>query len=166
MSQSMTERRTKRSLPVRWTPERWDPFGDLDQFNERMRQLLDQTFSPLGALLTPVEMGRRDVWSPTVDIEESDDAYVLEVELPGVKREDVRVEQIGDELMITGEIKQRERTGVVRRQTRRTGRFAYRVALPEAIEVSKIEAKLKEGVLTIRAPKSERAQRRQVEITA
>lgn len=164
MSQSLTERRPKRSLPVRWSTEHWDPFGDVEQLNERMRQLLDQTFNPLGVVLGPMGTMTGDAWTPHVDIEEDDDAYLLEVELPGVSREDVRIEQVGNELMISGEIKERERKGVVRRQTRRTGQFGYRVALPEAIEAGKVEARLTDGVLTIRAPKAQRGQRRQIEI--
>jgi HSP20 family protein len=131
--------------------------SDLDQFNERMHRMLEQTFGGL----VPTD---RDAWLPLVDIEEEDDAYVLEADLPGVKRGDVKIEQIGNELLISGEFKERERKGVIRRQTRRTGRFAYRVALPEQVDTEKVEARLVDGVLTVRVPKSQRAQRRQIEI--
>lgn len=124
-----------------------------------MRHFLDQTFSPLSAVFG-------ESWTPLVDIEEADDAYVLEAELPGVRRENIKIEQVGSELLISGELNERERKGIVRRQTRRTGQFAYRVSLPETVESDKIEAKLNDGVLTIRVPKSERAQRRQIEIKA
>ena len=70
----------------------------------------------------------------------------------------------GNELSITGEIKEKERKGALRRQTRRIGRFEYRVRLPEQVDASKIEASLDQGVLTVRVPKSERAQRQKVEI--
>jgi HSP20 family protein len=103
-------------------------------------------------------------WSPMVDIEERDDAYVIEAELPGVKRQDVNIELVGNELAITGEIKERERKGAVRRRTRRTGRFEYRVTLPNQVDAEKIEAGLDQGVLTVRVPKSEREQRRKIEI--
>jgi HSP20 family protein len=105
-------------------------------------------------------------WSPLVDIEEKDDAYVLEAELPGVAREDVVIELVGNELAISGEVKESERTGVVRHRTRRTGRFEYRVSLPEQVDADKVEAALADGVLTVRAPKSERAQRRTIEVKA
>jgi len=103
-------------------------------------------------------------WSPFVDIEEQDDAYLLEAELPGVKRDDVNIEVVGNELSITGEIKEKERKGALRRRTRRTGRFEYRVRLPEQVDASKIDAGLDQGVLTIRVPKSERSQRQKIEI--
>ena len=99
-----------------------------------------------------------------MDIEETDDAYVLEAELPGVKREDVEIEHAGNELTIKGEIVERERPGVVRRRTRRTGRYEYRVALPDQVDGDKVDANLKEGVLTVRVPKAQKAQRRRIEV--
>jgi HSP20 family protein len=105
-------------------------------------------------------------WSPLVDIEETEDAWVLEAELPGVRREDVNVEVRDGELAITGELKERERKGVLRRQTRRTGRFDYRVTLPGDVEADKIEASLEHGVLTLRVPKAPQAQPRRIEVKA
>ena len=155
MSNVLRERRSAGGL------QRWEPFSELEQVNERMRRLLEQTLGQFGAPLSAEAGG----WSPLVDVEETDDAYVIEAELPGVKREDVNIELIGNELTITGEIKERERKGVVRRQTRRTGRFDYRVTLPDQVDGDKIDANLKDGVLTVRVPKSERAQRRQIQIS-
>ena len=54
---------------------------------------------------------------------------------------------LGDELSISGEIKVRERKGIVRRTTRRVGQFDYRVTLPNHVDPKKIDAKLSEGVL-------------------
>jgi HSP20 family protein len=144
-------------------PERWSPFRELDEMTERMRRMLDETFA---AGFTRPTLRSGLGWSPLVDLEETDDAYVVEAELPGVKRQDVDVELVGDELTITGEIKERERRGILRRQTRRTGRFDYRVTLPERVDGDKVEASLADGVLTVRVPKSERAQRRKIEIKA
>jgi HSP20 family protein len=153
MSQSLTERGTPQS------GERREPFSELEQLNDRLRRMLEQTFGGLA----PFE---REGWVPLVDIEEQDDAYVLEADVPGVKREDVKVEQIGNELLVSGEVKERKRKGALRRQTRRVGEFAYRVTLPERVDGDKIEAKLNDGVLTIRVPKAQRAERRQVQITS
>jgi HSP20 family protein len=156
MSQLLPERRS------RFAPERWEPLNELEQVTERMRRMLDQTFGGFGSSLL-TEIGG---WSPLVDIEETDDAYVVEAELPGVKEKDVNIELVGNELTITGEIKERQRKGTLRRHTRRTGRFDYRVSLPDHVDANKIDAKLVEGVLTVRVPKSERAQRRKIEVKA
>jgi HSP20 family protein len=155
MSQLLPERRAR--------TERWEPLTELEQVTERMRRMLDQTFGGFG---WPSSLTERAAWSPFVDIEEADDSYVIEAELPGVKREDVNIELVGNELAISGEVKERERKGALRRQTRRTGRFEYRVTLPDQVNVDKIEATLDSGVLTVRAPKSERAQRRRIELRA
>jgi HSP20 family protein len=154
MSQLVPERRS------RLAPERWEPLSELDQVTERMRRMLDQTFGGFGFQPFPAEMG----WTPPVDIEETDDAYVIEAELPGIKEKDVDIEHVGNEISVTGEIKERERKGVVRRQMRRTGRFEYRVRLPEPVDSDRIDAKLEGGVLELRVPKSQRAQRRRIEV--
>ncbi|MGZ4376251.1 MAG: Hsp20/alpha crystallin family protein [Gaiellaceae bacterium] len=149
---ALLERRTARP------PERWEPAREFDQVAERMRRILEETFGDARLISAAV------AWSPFVDIEETDDAYVLELELPGVKREDVDIELMGNEIMISGEIKERERQGVVRRRTRRTGRFEYVATLPDHVDGDKVEAHLEGGVLMVRVPKSERAHRRKIEV--
>jgi HSP20 family protein len=156
MSQTLPERRSASA------PHRWEPFSDFEQVSERMRRILEETFGGQG---WPTQLlGEVAGWSPQVDIEEQDDAYVLEAELPGIKREDVNVEVIGNELAITGEIKERERKGTIRRRTRRTGRFEFHVTLPDQVDAANVDASLDQGVLTVRVPKAERAQRRKIEI--
>ena len=155
MSQLLPERRAGSA------PQRWEPLSELEQMTDRMRRMLDETFGGFG---WPSPLTERAGWSPLVDIEEVDDAYLVEAELPGVKRQDVEIELVGNELTITGELEERERKGIVRRRTRRTGRFDYRVTLPDHVDAEKIEANLAEGVLTVRVPKSERAQRRRIEV--
>ena len=156
MSQTLPERRSTTE------PQRWEPLSELEQMTQRMRRMLDQTFGGFGLQSPLITEGAG--WAPLVDIEEQDDAYVLEAELPGVKREDVNIEVVGNELAITGEIKERERKGALRKRTRRTGQFEYRVRLPEQVDSTKIDAKLDQGVLAVRVPKAERAQRRKIEI--
>src|SRR3954469_16744579 len=155
MSQVLPERRPPTS------PDRWEPFSELEQVTQRMRRMLEQTIG--GAWPSPL-LTEGAGWAPLVDIEEQDDAYVLEAEVPGVKREDVDIEVVGNELSITGEIKEQERKGILRRETRRVGRFEYRVTLPEQVNADAIEARLKDGVLSVRIPKSEGAQRRRIEV--
>jgi HSP20 family protein len=103
-------------------------------------------------------------WTPPVNIEETDDAYVVEAELPGVDRKDVDIEIDRNELSITGEIKEKERQGILRKRTRRVGRFEYRVQLPNVVDADSVDAKLEDGVLRVRVPKTERAQRKRIEI--
>ncbi len=155
MSQVLPERRSSTA------PDRWEPFNELEQVTHRMRRMLEQT---VGGGWPSQLLSEGAGWSPFVDIEEQDDAYMLEAELPGVKRDDVNIEVVGNELSITGEIKEKERKGALRRRTRRTGRFEYHVRLPDQVDASKIDASLDQGVLTVRVPKAERAKRQKVEI--
>lgn len=151
MSQALQERRTKD------TSERAQPLSDV----ERLRRMLDQTFGSFGLpALATESVG----WAPPVDIEEQDDAYVIEAEVPGAKKDDVNIELISNELMVTGEIKEREREGILRKRTRRIGRFEYRVRLPEQVDPDNVEAKLKDGVLSVRVPKHEQAERRRIQV--
>jgi HSP20 family protein len=140
--------------PVR----RWDPFRELDELQQRTAELLESSVSGGDGETRP--------WIPAVDIEETEDAWHLEAEVPGVRREDVNVELRDQELEISGEIKEREREGVLRRRTRRVGQFDFRVTLPGQADPSKVEAKLHDGVLTVRVPKPEPARARRIEIQA
>jgi HSP20 family protein len=161
MSQPATsERRPTSTQPVH-APAQAGQWASIEQVPERMRRMLEQT---LGSFGTPALLTEAATWTPPVDIEEEDDAYMIEAEVPGAKRDDITIEMLGNELSISGEIKVRERKGIVRRTTRRVGRFDYRVTLPNHVDPKKIDAKLSEGVLTVRIPKSAQAQRQRIEV--
>jgi HSP20 family protein len=149
----------RRANGPRRTVGRWTPFGDLDQIQQQLQQLVNATL-PGGATEAAPAM-----WTPPVDIEETDDAWVIEAELPGVSREDVDIELHEDELVIRGEVKERERQGVLRRRTRKVGEFEFRVTLPGGVNADAIEAHLDNGVLTVRVPKAETARSRKIDIT-
>ena len=138
-------------------PARWDPFRELEDVRERMDRLFSDVLSGTGPQASVV-------WSPPVDLEETDDAWLVEADLPGVKKGDLTVEVRDNELAIHGEVKERERTGILRRRTRRTGEFDYRVTLPGEVDADNVDAQLDEGVLTVRIPKPARAQPRRIEV--
>ena len=138
---------------------RFDPWREFENLTGQMNQLLESTFGPSG-------LAAAAGWAPAVDVEETEDAYRVEAELPGMHRDDVQVEVSGDVLTITGEFKERERTGILRRRTRRTGRFEFRTTLPSAVDSDQITASLQDGVLSVNVPKAAEAKPRRVEITA
>jgi HSP20 family protein len=152
------------TLPVRRgsdAPARWDPFREFTDLQNRMDTLVQSFFGPFGgggSVLT--------AWQPFADVSEIDDRYVVEVELPGVKRDDISVELSGGALLISGELTEKEKTGLLRSRTRRTGRFEYRTLLPGEVDADKISAELADGVLTVTVPKSEAAKPRRIEITS
>ena len=87
-------------------------------------------------------------------MEEADDAYVIEVELPGLDKKDMDVSMAGRRLTITGERKEKERVGILRRRTRSVGRFEYDIQLPGDVDDQAVSASLADGVLTVRVPKA------------
>jgi HSP20 family protein len=138
--------------------EAWEPLRDIETVASRMRHMLEETFGGLPAPTTGLE-----TWSPPVDIEETDEAYIVEAEVPGVSKKDLNIEIMGNELTINGEIKERKREGVMRRRTRKVGSFFYRVVLPENVDADNMKADIRNGILTVRLPKSQRMQRRRIE---
>jgi HSP20 family protein len=141
------------------TPARWDPWRDMAEMRQRMDRLFEQFMGGAG------REGDGGVWSPPVDLEETDDAWVVEADLPGVKKDDVSVELRDNELEIHGESKEQTRSGVLHRHARRTGQFDYRVTLPGEIDAERdVDAQLSDGVLRVRVPKGEHSQPRRVEI--
>ena len=136
---------------------------EFSELQSRMDTLMQSVFGPLGSLEGAGELAS---WRPLADVSETDDRYLVEVELPGVKRDDISVEVAGNELVISGEFTEKEKVGLFRSRTRRTGRFEYRTLLPREVDTEKIGADLAEGVLTVTVPKSETAKPRRIEITA
>jgi HSP20 family protein len=146
------------SLPARrrgGDVQRWDPLRDLADMRQQMERLFDD------ALTRPLA---EQTWAPPVDIEEQEDAWVVEADLPGVKRDDVTVELHEGELAIHGEVKEKERAGILRRRTRRTGQFDYRVSLPGELDADAVEADLNDGVLRVRLPKPAKSMPKRIQV--
>ena len=138
----------------------WDPLAQFEDIYAQMGRLFRDTAGQTGAGWTPWIP-----WAPAIDLEETDDAYLVEVELPGVRKDDVAIDVSGNEVRVYGEIKQRERKGILRRQNRKVGQFDYRFTLPGEVDADKITAELRDGVLSLRAPKVETAKPQRVEVT-
>lgn len=101
-------------------------------------------------------------WTPAVDVEETNDAWIVQAELPGVSREDVSVEARSHELYITAADREADREEGFGR--RRGGRFEYHVQLPVELDVGSIEATLADGVLTVRISRSQSTRTRRIEV--
>ena len=103
---------------------------------------------------------------PLADLSETDSTYLVEVEVPGLKRDDISIELVGNELVIHGEYQQSEKVGVLRHRTRRLGQFEYRSTLPTDVDPDQVSADLANGVLTVTVPKTEAAKPRRIQINA
>lgn len=139
---------------------RWGPFAEFEDLYDRMGAVLGAVPGGPAGQLAGLP------WSPLADVSETDDAYLIEADLPGVGQDQVSVEVTGGDLVISGEIARGERAGVLRRSTRRQGRFEYRTMLPADADPDQVSASLADGVLTVRVAKAETARPRRIEITA
>jgi HSP20 family protein len=150
MNQPVPRRRSPERWRGGWPREFWDPFGEFAQLWDRMGQFFESTGE-----------GGLGGWVPAVETEETDDAYLVRAELPGMKSDDVDVELNGNELRITGEVKEEAKGKTLRR---RHGKFAYRASLPTDADPAKVDAQLADGILTVRVPKAAQARSRRIEI--
>ena len=131
----------------------------------RLRREIDRLFEEPFSFLAP-STSFFEGWTPAVDIYEDNDKYVVKVELPGIKNEDIDVSLDDNTLTISGERKQEEekKEGDTYRSERYFGRFQRSVTLPARVDANNIEAIYKDGVLTITVPKTEEAKPKQIEV--
>jgi HSP20 family protein len=102
--------------------------------------------------------------SALADIEETDDSFIVELDVPGVRAEDVDLELRDNELRVTGDVKEREHSGVLRRKARRVGEFEHVVTLPTDVDPDRVDAKLHDGVLFVRLAKASATQPRRITV--
>lgn len=127
-----------------------DPFKELREIEKRISSMLDLERA---AVPSPKET----IWAPAVNEKEDEKAYYVEVDLPGVKKEDINVEVKDNVLTISGERKfkkEEKDKGYVRTESF-FGRFERRFTLPSDADAEKIDAKVEDGVLYITIPKIE-----------
>ncbi len=146
-------------LPIRRREDDRRP----EQEFERLRRPFAGQLEQWPDFVRSFERALHDV-APLTDIEETDDSYLLEVELPGVKREDIDLQVDHGRLRLTGERRQRERVGFLRHRTRTTGRFSLDVRLPAPVDSDAVSATLDHGLLTVVVPKAEQAHRRRIPV--
>jgi len=105
-------------------------------------------------------------WNPVCEMDENEGHYLVTLEIPGVSKEEIKLEVEGDKLVITGEKKEQMKKGDVKNwyTERRFGKFQRSFSLPQGTDVTKIEAKHKEGLLYIQIPKPEKVKAHQVKI--
>ena len=142
---------------------RWDPFADLDLL-EGWSSLweLDRPRSVLRRLFE--ERPRPERFAPAMDLHESGEEYVVTAEIPGATKNDVTVEVDQGMLNVSGEKKsERDEKEESRRYVERSfGAFRRSFRLPSDARSDHIEASFKDGVLTIKIPKTEESKPRVV----
>ena len=136
-------------------PGRYDPFGEL------MQEVLKGTFAR-----SVSSAGAEPVLRVRVDVYERNGDYVVLADLPGVKKEDIQVQVVGEEVSISAEAR-KEPTGEGERAVhseRTSGKFARSFRLPEEIDNERVAAKFAHGVLELTLPKRAPAASRKITI--
>lgn len=105
-----------------------------------------------------------DVATYPVDIKETDDALVVEAEMPGFKRDEITVTLEGGILNISGERKTEKTSGTEHLKERRYTRISRSFTVPSTLDDSKVDAKLEDGVLKLRLPKTDAVKAKRIAI--
>jgi HSP20 family protein len=144
---------------------RWDPLRELEQMADRLNRVISR---PEGASVSGNGQEAMAVpdWVPIVDISETESEYSIHAELPGVKKDAVKVTVENGVLTIQGERRQEQMEGERRhhRVERMYGRFVRNFTLPDTVDAGKVRAEYADGMLHLHLPKSEKAKPKQIEV--
>ena len=126
-----------------------------------VNRLFDSFFDDFGTM-APASAG----FAPALDIEETADAFLVTVEMPGVDPKNVEVTALGTELTIKGEVKPAEehKDRTWHRRERRSGTFLRSLSLPVPIDADQIKAVSKNGILELVLPKKAEARPRAIKV--
>lgn len=144
---------------------RWEPFLEFATLSDRMNRLFGETGRSLPAW--PTEEGlTTGVWTPPVDVFETNESIVLKADLPEVSKEEVDISVQGNVLTIRGERKREEEVKEkdFYRMERSHGVFTRSFTLPGTVDPEKIEAGFSSGVLTVTLPKREESKPKQIHV--
>jgi HSP20 family protein len=139
--------------PLRASLSRMDPF-------RMVREMFQDPFGGMGML------GAESVFRPNLDVTETNDAFAIHVDLPGVDEEDIEVQITGNRLTVSGrreaeETREGDRYVAIERAY---GAFTRSFVLPDSADTEHVEAELKNGVLEIKVPKRVEMKGRKVSI--
>ncbi len=142
---------------------RWEPVRELSTLQSDMNRFFNAMFD------TPASGGGQSGvrrWTPAMDLAETEDAFVLRADLPGVSPEDVHIELEDTVLTVSGERKSdHEAKGEgFYRVERSFGRFSRSLTLPKGVDPEAVAASFTDGVLEVRIPKPEQRKPRRIAI--
>jgi len=140
----------------------WDPFQELGRLQEEVSRLFDTT-----GFGKPF-LAYRERSFPLMNVVSNEHESVLFAEIPGVEMKDLEITIAGTTLTIKGERKVQSRVPDEKfyRRERGAGPFGRSLELPHKVDVEKVEANLKDGVLTVRLPKAPEVKPRRIEVKA
>jgi len=140
------------------TLTRWSPWQELENMNRQLSHLLDDSHVGMST--------ETEQWAPRVDIRETDDALLVQAELPGIDKKDIHLEVKDGVLTLSGERRYEKEVKEenVHRVERAYGKFSRSFSLPTNVDADKVSANMKDGVLEVRLPKRESAKPKAIAI--
>lgn len=143
---------------------KWDPFRELEEVSNHLNRIFGRT--PARAE-TGHEMLAMADWTPSVDISETDTAYLIKAEIPGVKKEDIKVTIQDGMVTIQGERKmeKEEKDKKFHRIERSYGSFMRSFSVPEDVEEGDVKAEFKDGMINVTLPKSGKPKAKSIEVS-
>jgi HSP20 family protein len=141
---------------------KWNPLREMEEIQNRLMPW----FGRVGLRGFGDETMTTSQWAPLVDIAEDEKEYLINVELPEVKKEDVKVTIESGTLTISGERKfeKEEKNKKYHRIERAYGSFVRSFALPEGTDGSKVKAEFRDGILKVHLPKTEETKSKSLEV--
>jgi HSP20 family protein len=144
------------------------PRFDTNLFRD-MEDMSDKLGKFFGPFLRPYEMSESFKvadWAPAVDIQETEKEYMLKLEIPEVKKEDVKVTLQDNELTVTGErkLEKEEKGKKFHRIERAYGTFVRTFTVPMDADETKINAEFKDGLLLLKLPKLDKPRPKTIEV--
>ena len=143
---------------------KWNPIKELEDVSKRLNRFFSHAQVPVESNQEMLVMAD---WTPSVDISETDTAYLIKGEIPGIKKEDVKVTLQGGMLTISGE-RQMEKEVKDKRFyciERSYGSFMRSFSMPEDADESAVKAEFKDGMLNVTLPKSATAKSKVIEVS-
>jgi len=142
---------------------KWSPWREMPALYNRFNRLFDDPFFRVGQMDDDAGMG---MWNPAVDLYEKDDHFMIKAELPGVNKDDIKIDLQDQLLTLSGE---RTYDNEVKeenyyRRERSYGKFQRAFTLPADVDSDKIKAEFKDGLLQIEVPKPEEKKAKQVTV--
>ena len=127
------------------------PWRGMETLRQEMERVFDRFFEPRWDELEAV-----GAWAPKLDFSETKDAFVVKAEVPGVEQKDISVSIQDQMLTIKGEKhkEKEEKDEKYHRVERSWGAFARTIALPAGVDTGKVDATFKDGVLSVKLPKT------------
>lgn len=130
---------------------------------DELRREMDRLFDAYGTGLSRRPFARAAAY-PAMNVWDAGDTLCVEAEVPGVKKDDLEILAVGNELTVKGRRGPMEGKWAYHRHERGTGEFTRSLTLPYEVNADKVEAVLDSGVLMIRLPKAESAKPKQITV--